>query len=128
MIKKGTKYYSIINNKCPRCHQGDYYFSKNPYDFSLLGKMPDKCVNCGQSYQIEDGFYLGAMFVSYAIGVAIFITFWVATSVLFPEMTYWNQVIVEAIAIIVLFPVNFWFSRIIWINLNVNFNPNFNKS
>ena len=126
-VLKGTKAYSVFKNKCPKCHEGGYFESKNPYNFKTLGKMPDRCLSCGQSFVIENGFYVGAMFVSYAIGAAIFITLWVATSVLFPSLTYWNQVVIEAIGIVVLFPVNFWLSRLIWININIHYDVNFNQ-
>ena len=40
---------------------------------------------CDLKYSREPGFYFGAMFVSYALGVALFVTIWVATAVLYPE-------------------------------------------
>lgn len=121
MFKKGTKAYSIFNNKCPKCHEGAYYESSNPYKFSKLGDMPDSCSVCGQSYRMETGFYFGAAYVSYGIGVAIFVAIWVATTVLFPDISIHIQVISIVVVLVVLFPVNFWLSRIIWINLFVKY-------
>ena len=37
--------------------------------------MPERCPVCGQDYQIEPGFYLGAMWVSYTVVIALIITF-----------------------------------------------------
>ena len=86
-MKKGTKLYSILNNKCPRCHEGKFFDSANPYNLAKMTSMPDKCPECGQPYEPEPGFYFGAMYVSYALGVALFVTIWVATSVLVPDIS-----------------------------------------
>jgi uncharacterized protein (DUF983 family) len=37
--------------------------------------MPKRCPVCGQDYQIEPGFYLAAMWVSYPIVIALIIGF-----------------------------------------------------
>jgi uncharacterized protein (DUF983 family) len=121
MFKKGTKLYSVVNNKCPKCHEGEFFLTKNPYDFSKLGKMHDKCSVCEQSYRIEAGFYFGAAYVSYAFGVAMFVAVWVGANVLSPELSTHIQVFLVVLLSLVLFPVNFWLSRIIWINLFVKF-------
>jgi uncharacterized protein (DUF983 family) len=33
--------------------------------------MPEKCAHCGFKFEIEPGFYWGAMYISYAFTVAI---------------------------------------------------------
>ena len=121
MFKKGTKPYSIFNNKCPKCHEGDFFESANPYNFKKLGKMGDSCTVCEQSYKIEAGFYFGAAYVSYAFGVAIFVAIWVGVNIINPEMNTHLQVFLVVFTSLLLFPVNFWLSRIIWINLFVRY-------
>ena len=124
---EGTKLYSILNNKCPQCHEGDFWRSKSPLKslFNTADAMNEKCPSCGLKYDRELGFWYGAMYVSYGLSVAIFVTGWVATSVLMPlyygEKDY--SVFVQigfVVALILLFvPFNWWFSRLIWINLFV---------
>jgi uncharacterized protein (DUF983 family) len=121
VMKKGDKIYSVIKNKCPKCHEGAYFKSSNPYNFFQLGKTHERCSVCNQSYSPETGFYFGAAYVSYAIGVAIFVAIWVATSVLYPTMSVHYQVGIVVAAIVVLFPVNFYLSRLIWINMFVKY-------
>ena len=72
MIKKGTKLYSILKRKCPVCQEGDFFVSRT-YDLKSSGKIHEKCPNCAEVYSKEPGFYQGAMYVSYGIGVTMFI-------------------------------------------------------
>ncbi|MFK7978897.1 MAG: DUF983 domain-containing protein [Saprospiraceae bacterium] len=64
LFKKGNKLYSILNLKCPRCHEGDL-FHTSTWSFQDITGMPDNCPNCQQNYMPEPGFYYGAMFISY---------------------------------------------------------------
>ena len=72
---KGTKLYSIFKLKCPKCHEGEFFESRL-YDLKKLGHVLEECPTCKTSYVPEPGFYFGAMYVSYALGVALFVTIW----------------------------------------------------
>ena len=48
MFKKGGKLYSILFNKCPRCHEGEFMTEKNIFKLNKAFKMiksHDMCVN-----------------------------------------------------------------------------------
>jgi uncharacterized protein (DUF983 family) len=75
ILHKGAKLYSVVKCKCPRCMEGDLFLHKNPYSSKGMFDMPDRCPVCGQDFQIEPGFYLGAMWVSYPIVIALIIVF-----------------------------------------------------
>jgi uncharacterized protein (DUF983 family) len=81
MIKKGNRLYSILNYKCPRCHQGNLFIGK-AYS-KHLAHMPEQCTSCGLRYEREPSFFTGAMYVSYALQVALFTSVYVALGVLF---------------------------------------------
>lgn len=71
-----SRLYAILFNKCPRCHEGDFFVTKSAFsrDFD---KMHDHCEHCHENLIPEPGFYWGAMFVSYAFYTAYtLITFW----------------------------------------------------
>ena len=76
MAWKDTMLYSILGFKCPYCHTGDFFVS-HPYDLRHTGDVHDHCGHCGRRFNIEPGFYYGAMYVSYAIGVAAMVTVFV---------------------------------------------------
>lgn len=117
---EGTKIYSIVRLKCPRCHEGDLFLSKNAYSFSKLEKMPDKCAVCGQKNWPEPGFYYGAMYVSYALTIALSVAVFVAMIVLWRFDILWYLGL-NAAAILLLFPPIFRISRAVWFNMFVSY-------
>ncbi len=121
MIKKGNKLYSIFKNKCPKCQEGDFFLTKNPYDLKNMAKMHEHCLECGQKYEPETGFYFGAMYVSYGIGVAVFVSIWVACMVLSPDMHPALIFGLVVLGLVVLFPISFRISRRIWINVFIKY-------
>lgn len=125
MFAKGTKLYSIIHYKCPRCQNGDLFLSA-AYSKNFM-KMPDRCSHCGLSYQPEPSFYTGAMYVSYALQVALFTTVYVALRVLFnPSMVAY--IITTIVAAVLLLPVTLRLSRTIYINFFYRYRPEFDHA
>lgn len=114
---KGSKLYSIANNKCPVCHEGDYYVTKNPYQLSQFSKDTVQCSECGHKYEIETGFYYGAMYVSYGLSVAIGVAIFMAIYVLFPSTPYYWYIVFIILGTIVFMPLSFRKSRMVWLNL-----------
>lgn len=113
MITKGTRLYSILNHTCPQCHEGRLFVSK-AYSKSFI-KMPQRCSHCGLRYEQEPSFYSGAMYVSYALQVALFATVYVALRVLFnPQMEVYLYAII--VTVLLLIPVTLRLSRAIYIN------------
>lgn len=72
-MKKGTKLYSILKLKCPRCQIGNLFSNSGLFVFSRLLTMPDKCPHCKQNFKIEPGFYTAALWISYPVVLIIFI-------------------------------------------------------
>ena len=56
-MKKGTKLYSILKLKCPRCQIGDLFIKPGLFVFSRIFEMPNKCSCCKQNFKLEPGFY-----------------------------------------------------------------------
>jgi uncharacterized protein (DUF983 family) len=114
---KGTRLYSILNNKCPRCHEGDFYITKHPYQIHNFGKNHEHCSACGYKFEKEPGYFYGAMYVSYALTVAFSVAIAVAIIVLFPSSGYKVYMISILLGLVVLMPLSFRLSRLIWMNL-----------
>jgi len=57
---------AILSMKCPRCEIGKM-FSSGLFEFSKFLNMPEKCEHCGMHFTPEPGFYMGSMFISYAV-------------------------------------------------------------
>ena len=73
-ISKGSKLYSILFNKCPRCQIGKFWRHTNPIKniFNKAEADDLRCSNCSLLFELEVGFWYGAMYVSYAIGCLLY--------------------------------------------------------
>ena len=129
--KRPPYWWSVFNNKCPGCRQGEIFISDKPYSFKNNIKMHEYCPDCGQRTEIEVGFYYGTSYVSYAITVAIsvatFVAWWVLLgfSVKDNSVFYWLGV--NAFILIVLQPLLMRFSRTLWLSWFVKYDPNWKE-
>ena len=120
-MKKGSKLYSIFKYKCPRCHEGDL-FESSAYDLKNFQKMPKHCSNCGLRYMAEPSFFDGAMYVSYAMQVAMIITVFVALNILgLAEL--WLIITLSISISLLMVPITFRLSRSAYINIFVKYDP-----
>jgi uncharacterized protein (DUF983 family) len=120
MLRKGQRLYSIFNNKCPQCHEGEFLIS-SAYDIKNAGKIHEHCSNCGLKYEKEPGFFYGSMYVSYALQVAIFVTLWTSFNLFFPNLSTGWQLTTILSASILLSPYIYALSKIVWINFFISF-------
>ncbi len=74
-FRKGTKLYSIVKLKCPRCQEGNLFLTQTPCNLKMFDKMPDKCTACGEDFLREPGFYWGSMMVSHATTTVVGVIF-----------------------------------------------------
>ncbi|WP_430927977.1 DUF983 domain-containing protein [Polaribacter marinivivus] len=120
MFKKGTKLFSIVNGKCPKCQEGNFFkygFTFNP---SKITKLHDNCSHCNLKYMIEPSFFYGAMYINYGITVGISVAVFVIAKLGF-ELDLLQSFLMVLAALIVLAPINLRLARILWINMFVNF-------
>ncbi len=123
IIKKGNKLYSIIYNRCPRCQSEKFWPRNNPYKNILVNNGGDLgcCKNCNLEYEIEPGFWYGAMYVSYGLNVFIAISSWLIIYVFNKEIDTFIQISIISFLLIILFPVVYFLSRLIWINIFISY-------
>lgn len=124
MLKKGNKLYSIFKGKCPVCHEGKVFTYKNVFHPSKFDKMEKNCSQCGHKYEIETGFFYGAMYVAYALTVAISVAIFVLTYLIYNDTPYWVYIINILVVLLLLAPVTFRGGRLIWMNLFSRYSPN----
>ncbi|MDB2462548.1 DUF983 domain-containing protein [Algibacter sp.] len=126
MFKKGSKLYSIFTGTCPKCHEESMYVNTNPYILTEALKMHEKCSNCGTKYKIEPSFFYGAMYVSYAVGIAFaFVAFIISLYVFNASL---NGIFISIVATLIVFmPIIMRLSRSIWINFFISYDKALNK-
>lgn len=127
MAWKDKMPYSILKLKCPRCHEGDLFSSKNAYS-SKVFDMPERCPKCGQKFEIEPGFYYGAMYVSYGLGVAWFVAFLAAFFIIYPEFSIHVFIITTVVSMVAATPILFRLARAIWIHFFVKYEKGISTS
>ena len=120
MLKKGSKIYSILGGKCPRCHEGNFFKHAFTMNIFKVNKIEKKCSKCDLKYMIEPAFYFGALYVSYGITVAICIVTFIISKIIF-DLALLSSFIAVFIVLILFIPVNLRLSRILWINMFINY-------
>jgi len=107
---------AIWRGLCPRCRSGRI--------FAGSFRMNEPCPVCQLSFGREDGYFTGAMYVSYALAVPILgvillvLSFWI-----FPTWQF-HWVLSLAVGLFLPFvPAVFRYSRIIWIHLDRHIDP-----
>ena len=111
---------SILGQKCPKCREG-HLFSHAPYNIKKFTEMNEKCSYCGQKFRFEPSFYDGAMYVSYALQVALFVTVLVAFQIVYPQARVMARFSTVASLAILLIPMIYRLSRTIWIHFFVKY-------
>ena len=120
MFKKGSKLYGVLSGNCPKCQEESMYINKNPYVLTEVLSMHERCSHCNTKYKIEPSFFYGAMYVSYAVGIAFAVAAFVISFFVFKADV--NAIFISIIGtLVVFFPLILRVSRNIWINLFMHY-------
>ena len=103
------------------------YKDPNPYKIGKLFDMHEKCSACGTRYKIEPSFFYGAMYVSYAVGIAFAVAAFVISNLILGA-SLMNTFIAIVSTLIVFMPIIIRLSRNIWINFFIHYTPEAAKS
>lgn len=119
MAKKRSIWYSIFGFQCPRCRQGNLYKGSI---FEGIYNMHDQCPSCNQNFQLEPGFYWGAMYIGYGLSSAYMLTTMLV--LMFGFQWSLGQCFGAAIAGgVVIVPLVARLARSIWIHIYVRYRP-----
>ncbi len=130
--KKRSYLISSLGCHCPRCREGKLF--KNPVSISIKKNMAMNihCPVCGLPTEKEPGFYYGTGYVSYALGVAIsvstFIAWYVLIGMSVNDNRFFYWLIANAVILVVLQPWLMRVSRSIWISWFVKYDPNWDRN
>ena len=108
-----TRLGAMIRQRCPRCLQGRVYRG--------FIKMNDECPWCGYVFGREEGYFVGAMYISFLIGLVLMLAI---VGILWP---FWPThsiggvgvlLAVASVGYFVLVPIVFRYSRVVWMHLD----------
>jgi uncharacterized protein (DUF983 family) len=110
-----TRTSAIVHQRCPKCRRG-LVFRKRLAMYNL-------CPACGMKFEREPGYFIGAMYISYAfaaffIGVVSFLV-----KLVMPELEFAWTVLAAAILMLPFVPAMIRYSKIIWMTIDRTLDP-----
>ncbi|OLC94115.1 MAG: DUF983 domain-containing protein [Acidobacteria bacterium] len=109
----------IWGQRCPRCRLGGIF------RYSIwrgLPRMFERCPVCDLRFEREPGYFLGAMYISFVLGLSVVAliaaVLWVVTGWGFTKDTIWAVVL-----FLPLTPMITLFARVLWIYLDQTVDP-----
>ena len=109
----------ILQQRCPRCRMGGIFRYSI---FRGFPKMCERCAICDLKFEREPGYFLGAMYLSYGLGVLIM----APIALLLWFLTGWGltKVILWAVVLFLPFaPTITLLARVLWIYLDQSVDP-----
>src|SRR3546814_16604797 len=100
-----SKAEAILLCRCPRCRKGNMF--THAAFHPKFSKMNKNCPVCNLQFEIEPGFYWGAMYFSYALNVAEMVTIAILAGNILNDPGPWTYVGIMVAAIFLLMPWNF---------------------
>lgn len=106
---------AIMHQRCPRCRRG-LVFRRGLAMYNL-------CPACGMKFEREPGYFIGAMYISYAfaafyLGVVSFLV-----SLALPELAFAWTVLIAAVLMLPLVPLMIRYSKILWMTIDRTLDP-----
>ncbi len=105
---------AVLQGRCPQCRVGKL-FKYPTHKLSKFTEINEHCPSCGVKFEREPRFFDGAMYISYALSVGLFLVSAFLIYQLFhpvSETVYMVAIISE---VILLYPLMFRFSRIFYL-------------
>jgi uncharacterized protein (DUF983 family) len=118
MHARSSAFTGIVHQLCPRCRLGKIFRSS----IFFFPKMHERCPVCGLKFEREQGYFLGAMYISYGLALAIILLF----TILMWAITH-GSIFKDVIWAIILFlpfaPSVTLLARILWIYFDQAVDP-----
>ncbi|MGA7379629.1 MAG: DUF983 domain-containing protein [Terriglobales bacterium] len=110
---------AMLHQMCPRCRSAKMFRGSI---FRGFPKMQERCPACGLKFEREQGYFLGAMYISYALALVtilgLALILWAATP--------WSLQKITVLAILIFLPLAptlTLLSRVLWIYLDWAIDP-----
>ncbi len=124
-MPNSSKFNAIVNARCPQCHQGRLFKFKwwNLLNFTL---MHARCPICNLRYEVEPGFFFGAMYISYAFTVGIMLVGGLIIYYFFNDPMAAAYILPITLFSLIMVPFNFRTARVLYIHWfsGVRYNKN----
>ena len=106
---------AFFAKRCPQCHVGPIYAA--PFE------MHKSCSNCNYVYEREPGYFVGALYVGYAFGVAILGSLTLIGSFIFPNLDLGWIVLMAIVIFLPFVPATTRYARVLWMYVDCKIWP-----
>jgi uncharacterized protein (DUF983 family) len=105
-----------LRRRCPRCGAGGL--------FQGWFRLAERCPRCGMRFSREEGFFVGALFVNFAVTETVLFAWLLASFLLTLPDAPIVPIAAGAVAVCVLVPLLFYpFSKTIWAAIHLAMEP-----
>ena len=118
-MKRNLSLKAILFGRCPRCRQGAIF---PPGPLGWLGLMNDACSVCDLRFLRESGYFLGAMYLSYGLGVLTVLPVAIYL-VLVPEWRLASVLVFMVLQTLISMPLFLRLSRTLWLHIDQAIDP-----
>jgi uncharacterized protein (DUF983 family) len=106
---------ALLRQRCPRCGEGRIFRS--------TFASHDRCPVCDLPFQRGPGYYTGAMYFSYALGIPIIGLLTLLAYLILPDRPLYQLVVLAWLAFLPLVPAVYRYSRVLWIHFDRMIDP-----
>lgn len=107
--------WAMIRQRCPQCREGRM--------FRGVWQMNDPCPTCGKLFQREEGYFLGAMYFSYALATGVLIPLYLLGFLLLPDADTLLIALLATGLYVPFVPLVFRYSRVLWVYVDQVVSP-----
>jgi hypothetical protein len=132
MAGKPGYFWSLLSMKCPHCRKGSMFSDPNPWRLKSMLKMPVRCPECNQLFELEVGFWYGTAYVSYALTVIFcglsFVLWLLTIGMSLSDQRFFWWLGTNGVLLIFLQPWFMRISRVLWLYFFVSYDPNYKEN
>jgi uncharacterized protein (DUF983 family) len=101
------KWLALWRMRCPRCCDGKIYVHGM--------QMNERCPACNLLFEREPGYFMGALYISYALAIAFLLLCMWIVSMLLPTLDLGWIVLICGLCFVPFVPMVTRYARVIWI-------------
>ena len=114
-MSQPTRFWAVAHRRCPACREGRI--------FRGLWSMNEDCPVCSLHFTRGPGYFTGAMYFSYALGIPIISLLTLIAYLISPSWHLYQHVLVAWLVFLPLVPAVFQYSRVLWIHFDRYIDP-----
>jgi uncharacterized protein (DUF983 family) len=110
------RWLALLRQRCPVCGRAPL--------FRGAVTMHETCLGCGLRFEREPGYFMGSMYISYGLAIAVLAVFMGAIYWVWPDLDLRWNVLIAAALFLPLVPWTWRWSRTLWIFFDYWGSPN----